>query len=154
MRFTVTSIRASSVCSFVIAVGLLSAAGCGCTTGKQYEGASFAVEGALRYKEGKDGKDSTDASDLGGGTLELESSSKEVIKIPIGGDGTFTRDEKLPAGKYRARVLPPPPKADAEFNMDVKYQKFDSSGLTVTITDETPQRPVIMLTRIPSKNRT
>jgi hypothetical protein len=127
------------------ALGLVGALGC--TTGGQYDGKVFPLEGALRYKDG------TDASDLGGGTLELESSSKEIIKFTIASDGTFTRDEKLPPGKYRARIAPPPPKADAEYDMDAKFQKFETSGLTVTINDETPQRPAITLTRTQRPNR-
>jgi hypothetical protein len=151
MRFSLVSYRALSLSGTALALGLLSALGC--ASGKQYEAKTFALEGALRYKEGKEGKDILDAGDLAGGTLELESSTKEIIKFPIASDGTFTRDEKLPPGNYRARVIPPPPKADADFNMDAKYQKFESSGLTVTINDETPQRPVILLTRTQKPNR-
>lgn len=121
--------------------------GTGCSTGKQYEAKTFAVEGTLRYKDG------ADAADLGGGTLELESSSKTVIKVQIDSDGTFNRDEKFPPGKYRARIVPPPTAPDAEFDMDAKFKQFDSSGLTFTVSDETPQRVNLTLTRTPRKNR-
>jgi hypothetical protein len=139
MRFPLPSPRALSLGG---ALGVLSLVGVlGCGTGKQYEGKVFPVEGSLRYKDG------TSANDLGGGTLELESSGKEVIKSTISGDGTFTREERIPPGKYRARIIPPPPQPDAEYDLDAKFKSFDTSGLTVTIGEESPQRPTITLTR-------
>jgi len=145
MRSLLPSFRAFGVGGLVLAVGLVSALGC--STGRQYAPKSFPVEGALRYKDG------SDASDLGGGTLELESSSKSVIKVPIVADGTFTRDEKLPAGTYRARVVPPPLDPDAEYALDARFLSFDSSGLTVTVGDEKEQRISLTLTRTVRPNR-
>lgn len=150
MRFLLASSRALSLSGAVVVFGLVSALGCG--GNNQPDPKVFPVEGALRYQVGKDGKGAPDASDLGGGTLELESSSKEIIKFAIASDGTFIRDDKLPAGKYRVRIVPPPPKPDADYDLDAKFKSFDS-GLTVTITDETPQRPVILLTRTQRANR-
>jgi len=144
MRSPATSFRALAFGGLVAAFGLPGALGC---SGRQYDAKSFPVEGTLRYKDG------TDGNDLAGGTLELESSSKDVIKIPIAGDGTFTRDAKLPAGKYRARIVPPPPRADAEFDMDAKFRQFDSSGLSVTVGDEETQRVNLTLTRTARPNR-
>jgi hypothetical protein len=145
MRSPVTSSRMFSLSGAVVVIGLVSALGC--ATGKQYDAKSFPVEGKLSYKDG------TDAGDLGGGTLELESSAKTIVKIPINQDGTFTRDEKLSAGKYRARIVPPPPKPDAEYDMDAKFQKFETSGLTVTVGDEETQRVTLTLTRTQRPNR-
>jgi hypothetical protein len=136
--------------SFRAPFGLVAAfvLGCaaGCSSGRQYEAKSFPVEGTLRYKDG------TDAGDLAGGTLELES-GKTVIKIPIASDGTFNRDEKIPAGKYRARIVAPPPKAEAEYDMDARFKQFDTSGLTVSVGDEEKQRVALTLTRTQRPNR-
>ncbi|MBN9118224.1 MAG: hypothetical protein J0I06_03530 [Planctomycetes bacterium] len=144
MRSLTASFRTFSIGSVAV---ICLASALGCSTGRKYEGASFPVEGALRWKDG------SDAGDLGGGTLELESAAKSVIKIPIAADGTFTRDERLPAGKYRARVSAPPPRPDDEYDMDAKFQKFETSGLTVTVGDEEQQRISLTLTRTAKKNR-
>jgi len=119
------------------------AAGC---DGRKYDPSNAPVEGQAKWKDG------TDAGGLGG-TVEFEADGNVVAKTELNSDGTFTMDKKLPAGKYRVRVVAPPPAADAEYQMDAKHQKFETSGLTVNVTDETPQRINLVLTRFKRANR-
>jgi hypothetical protein len=128
----------------IAALGFCAVAGC--SPGRQYDPKSFPVEGSVRWKDG------TDASGLGG-TIEFEANGKVVAKTELLADGTFTRDEKLPEGKYRVRVVAPPPAPDSEYVMDARFQRFESSGLTVTVGSEEPQRISLVLTRTARPNR-
>ena len=109
--------------TFLAAVALCGLLGCG---PKEYQPQSSPVEGHVRWKDG------TDAGELAGGSVEFESSGTVAAKADLISDGTFTLPQPLPAGKYRVRVTPP----QGSSELDRRYQKFETSGLSVTSTGE------------------
>ncbi len=143
MSARLTSARALATGGLVAALVLCGVLGC---SGRKYDPKGFPVEGTVRWKDG------TDASGVGG-TIEFEANGKVVAKTDLAADGTFSMTEKLPPGKYRVRIQPGPPDPDAEYEMDAKFKRFETSGLTVTVGDEETQRISLVLTRTLRPNR-
>jgi hypothetical protein len=122
---------------------LLAAAGLFGCGGGESKGASFPVEGALRWKDG------TDANEFAGCTVEFEPTTKigqVAAKTEVVGDGTFTLMEKPPPGEYRLRLVAP-----AGARVDKKYQSFASSGLSAKIGAEDNQQLTIVVPAVRPK---
>jgi hypothetical protein len=113
----------------VLALGLAGAAGCG---SKMYP-----VQGKVIFKDGRA---------LSGGQVIFEPEDKEAnfsARGDIQADGTFrmgthTDDDGVPAGTYRAVVMPkPPPNPDQRPRppppIHPRFQSFDKSGLKYTV---------------------
>jgi hypothetical protein len=113
----------------VFALALAAAAGCG---SKMYP-----VQGKVVYKDGQP---------LPGGQVIFEPEDPEA-KFSVRGDiqadgtfqmGTFTDDDGVPAGTYRAAVVPKPsPNPDARPRppppIHPRFGRFDKSGLKYTV---------------------
>lgn len=123
-RFTVSTFA----CIFAMGFCL------GCGTPK------FPVEGRVVFEDGKD------ATELNKGLVELQSIDVQPpvgARGEIGADGKFvlgteTEKDGVPAGRYRALVMPPRTIIDESKPlpppvMERKFQQFETSGLEVTV---------------------
>lgn len=113
----------------VFALALAGAAGCG---SKMYP-----VQGKVVFKDGRP---------LAGGQVIFEPQDNEAkfsVRGDIQADGTFrmgthTDDDGVPAGTYRAAVIPkPPPNPDERPRppppIHPRFGSFDKSGLKYTV---------------------
>jgi hypothetical protein len=116
----------------VVAGLLLALAGCG---GKRF----YPVQGVVQYEDG------TPAKELAGGMVSLESAAdKSNAAGQVRPDGTFRIKDPLgrdgvPAGGYRAIVLPPEGADRRNPPVDPSYGRYESSGIEVTVREEPNQ---------------
>jgi hypothetical protein len=86
-------------------------------------------------------QDGTAAKELGGASIEIETSNKTP---PSGGalkaDGTFG-PIGVPPGTHRVRIKPAPGK---EIPLDPRFESWDTSGLTYTAWDSTKDVALIV----------
>jgi len=82
------------------------------------------LEGALIWQDGQE------AGELEGSSVEFEANGTVAGKANILSDGTFQVKTPLPEGQYRMRVVPASDRPKAVV-LDARFQKFETSGLTV-----------------------
>jgi hypothetical protein len=93
------------------------------------------VEGFVKWDKGMM------ATELEGGSVEFGKDGAVAATAALTGDGSFKLLKPLPAGAYRVRILPPSTPARKGAEMDPRFQKFETSGLTFAATGE--PKPVI-----------
>jgi hypothetical protein len=81
------------------------------------------------------------ATELEGGSIEFEKDGAVAATAALTGDGSFKLLKPLPAGTYRVRIQPPATPARKAVDVDPRYQKFETSGLTFTAGGEA--KPVV-----------
>ncbi len=128
-----------------LAVGLvLALAGC---AGKRL----YPVEGVVQFEDG------SPARELAGGTVSLESVADQANAAgEIRADGTFRIHDPLgrdgvPAGKYRALVLPPEGAERHNPPIDHRYGRYETSGIEMTVKEEKDQKITVQVRRGPKK---
>jgi len=102
-------------------------AGCGAAS---HMAAPLPVEGFVKWEKG------AMATELEGGSIEFEKDGAVAATAALTGDGSFKVLKPLPAGTYRVRIQPPATPARKGAEMDPRYQKFESSGLTFNSTGQ------------------
>jgi len=107
-------------------------AGCGSAS---HMAAPLPVEGFVKWEKG------TMATELEGGSIEFEKDGAVAATAALTGDGSFKLLKPLPAGTYRVRIQPPATPARKAVDVDPRYQKFETSGLTFTAGGEA--KPVV-----------
>src|SRR5947207_11676283 len=107
-------------------------AGCGSAS---HMAAPLPVEGFVKWEKG------AMATELEGGSIEFEKDGAVAATAALTGDGSFKLLKPLPPGTYRVRIQPPATPARKGLEVDPKYQKFETSGLSFTATGE--PKPVI-----------
>src|SRR5262245_49432121 len=102
--------------------------GCGSAS---HVAAPLPVEGYVKWEKG------AMATELEGGSVEFEKDGAVAATAALTGDGSFKLLKPLPAGTYRLRIVPPATPARKGTEMDPRFQKFETSGLTFTAKSET-----------------
>jgi len=98
--------------------------------------APFPVEGFVKWEKGGM------ATELEGGSIEFEKDGAVAATAALTGDGSFKLLKALAAGTYRVRIQPPATPARKGAEIDARYQRFESSGLTLTAGGE--PKPVVL----------
>ena len=112
---------------------------CCCTIGcgaASHKATPLPVEGFVKWEKG------VMATELEGGTIEFEKDGAVAATAALTGDGSFKLLKPLPAGTYRLRVLPPATPARKGVEIDPRFQKFETSGLTFAAGGE--PKPVVI----------